>query len=361
MLRTAIFLGAGASKAEGAPLQGELFERIFANRAKRSKKVVHHELARFFRDMFSIDTKSKDISNILFPTFEEVLGLTDLAMLRKQGFKGFELETFGSDGSPLRNISRDLILSMAEILGSSVGAKVKWHRQLVRELDKSRTLGQTAFISTNYDILIDNALTSAFKRWDLDYAVDFRNFDRSGDWSRPRPDRRVLLLKPHGSLNWLHCPVCNELELTPRAKGALRLISKSNLRRCVVCASSYVPVIVPPTFYKDLNNIVVAGVLHRTEQVLREVEQVVFCGYSFPEADMHIKYILKRAQINRASTVKARYFLVNNFAGKSSETADEERRRFGRFLGRNVVDTKMSFEEFATHPILDAKGRGRSG
>jgi hypothetical protein len=32
MVHTAIFLGAGASKAEGAPLQGELFREYFSSK-----------------------------------------------------------------------------------------------------------------------------------------------------------------------------------------------------------------------------------------------------------------------------------------------------------------------------------------
>jgi hypothetical protein len=76
MVDTAIFLGAGASKAEGAPLQGELFRDYFSSPAfKNSGDEMDRELATFFAFMFQIDVDHGDIPNIKFPTFEEVLGL----------------------------------------------------------------------------------------------------------------------------------------------------------------------------------------------------------------------------------------------------------------------------------------------
>jgi hypothetical protein len=52
----AIFLGAGASKAEGAPLQGELFRDYFSSDVfKRSHDNMDRELATFFLEMFQID------------------------------------------------------------------------------------------------------------------------------------------------------------------------------------------------------------------------------------------------------------------------------------------------------------------
>jgi hypothetical protein len=49
---------------------------------------------------------------------------------------------------------------------------------------------------------------------DLDYGVEFRNFDWPGDWKRPHRGRNVLLFKPHGSLNWLFCPTVHTADTT---------------------------------------------------------------------------------------------------------------------------------------------------
>ena len=69
MVDTAIFLGAGASKAEGAPLQGELFKEYFSSPLFRgAPSRMNRELTQFFWDMFHIDVKRKDLTNDRFPT-----------------------------------------------------------------------------------------------------------------------------------------------------------------------------------------------------------------------------------------------------------------------------------------------------
>jgi hypothetical protein len=86
------YMGAGASKAEGAPLQGELFKEYFASHLYTdARSHMNRELTAFFRDMFGIDVKRKNLTNDMFPTFEEVLGLTDLAIMRKEAFRRFDI------------------------------------------------------------------------------------------------------------------------------------------------------------------------------------------------------------------------------------------------------------------------------
>lgn len=226
MVDTAIFLGAGASKADGAPLQGDLFKEYFSSDLyKRSLDEMDRELAKFFLQMFTIDVDD-DVSNVSFPTFEEVLGLTDLAILRKESFRNFDIENRATNSGRLRFIAQYLVFLVAKVLHSKLEYRPTFHRRLVTSLYDNNKLRNVLFVSTNYDILIDNALTEEHVHdIDVDYGVDFRNFDRLDDWQRPRIDNRVFLFKPHGSLNWLFCPTCNELEITPKEKGVVtRLI-----------------------------------------------------------------------------------------------------------------------------------------
>jgi len=223
----------------------------------------------------------------------------------------------------------------------------------VTALRTAGRLREIVFVSTNYDILIDNALTEEHAHGtDLDYGVEFRNFDRPGDWSRPSLDSRVQLFKPHGSLNWLFCPTCNELEITPKEKGVVtRILSITNFSKaaCQHCGSIYTPLIVPPTFYKDMNNVFLSAIWNRTDITLRKVNHVIFCGYSFPDADIHIKYLLKRAQTNRNGRLI--FTVFNHYPGKDPKEAERERYRYERFLGCEVEYTTKSFSEFAADPI----------
>src|SRR5580698_8799663 len=242
MVDTAIFLGAGASKAEGAPLQGELFRDYFSSEMfKHSHDSMDRDLATFFMLMFRIDV-DQDVSKVKFPTFEEVLGLTDLAILRKEAFRHFDIENRAVISGSLRFIAQHLVFLVAKILDAKLQDRALWHRKLVTTLNVADKLRDVAFISTTYAILIDNALTEAHSGGgvDLDYWVEFRNFDKSEDWRRPAIGSRVQLFKPHGSLNWLFCRTCNELEITPKEKGIVtRLISDFSHATCSHCGSVY--------------------------------------------------------------------------------------------------------------------------
>ena len=338
MVDTAIFLGAGASKAEGAPLQGELFREYFSSPLfKNSCDSMDRELATFFFEIFQIDVDHGDISSTSFPPFEEVLGLTDLAIMRKEGFRHFDIENRATNSGRLRFIAQYLVFLVAKVLDSKLRGRAKFHHKLVTALRNANELRNVAFVSTNYDILIDNVLTEEHKHGvDLDYGVEFRNFDRPDDWRRPALDSRVALYKPHGSLNWLFCPTCSELEITPKEKGVVtRLISDFAHATCPHCGSIYSPLIVPPTFSKDLNNVFLSSIWNKTDVALRKVGHVVFCGYSFPDSDIHIKYLLKRAQTNRNIPLKAT--VINHYGGKQTEECQQEEYRYKRFLGTSGV------------------------
>jgi hypothetical protein len=301
--------------------------------------------------MFQIDVDNQDLTKVKFPTFEEVLGLTDLAILRKEAFRYFDIENRAANSGRLRFIAQYLVFLVAKILDSKLGDRAVIHRRLVNHLYEANELRKVAFVSTNYDILIDNALTELYnKEVDLDYGVDFRNFERRDDWKRPRLTNSVFLFKPHGSLNWLLCATCNQLELTPKEKGVVtHLISDFTLAPCPECKSVYMPLIVPPSFYKDFNNVFLASIWNRTDNTLRKVNHIIFCGYSFPDADMHIKYLIKRAQTNRDTSL--RFTVINNHHGKSPTASRDEEDRFKRFLGPNVEYTNLSFEDFANDPM----------
>lgn len=358
MVDTAIFLGAGASCAEGAPSQGRLFAEYFSSRdSKVSKTKMDRELAAFFSMMFKLNVKHRDIALANFSTFEEVLGLTDLAIMRKEAFRHFDKENRGRNSGRLRFVAQYLVFLVAKVLHAKLADRARLHRRLVTALRMENELLNTVFVSTNYDILIDKALTEQRAHGiTLDYGVEFRNFEWPNDWERPRRGTSVSLFKPHGSLNWLFCPTCDELEITPKEKGVVtRLISEYANKKCAECGSVYSPMIVPPTFYKDLNNVFLSSIWNRTDIALRKVKHIVFCGYSFPDADIHIKYLLKRAQTNRDAPLKVT--VINNHLHKKPSEIEMEKDRYTRFLGTEVNYTDKSFEEFVADPLAIVRPR----
>jgi len=349
-----IFLGAGASAAENSPIQNELFSEYFKSLTPKDfNSDMNKELYKFFKQMFNIDVINDDMEKINFPTFEEVLGLLDLAEQRRESFKNFGLETLNKKSSSIRFLRQYLILLMAKAIHKSEGRRNEYHKMLVDNLLKENLLENTTFISANYDIHIDNTIASLYsekkQRIMLDYGVDFTNFCVDNEWKKP-VEPSVKLYKIHGSLNWLYCPICNSLTLTPYEGGVMRLLDNIKEAKCLECGEITVPIIIPPTYFKNMSNVFISTVWRNVEKTLRKSDVLIFCGYSFADADIHIKYMLKRVQSSREKS-PLKIMVFNNYDEKKEYSLKKEEDRYKRFLGEDVVYTKNSFQDFAKNPI----------
>jgi NAD-dependent SIR2 family protein deacetylase len=354
--RTVIFLGAGASAAEGAPVQRDLFRSYFGDGpASGRESIWAQQVAEFFRIAFAIDITGV-LADQNLPTFEEVLGLIDLAMSRGEGLHGFPVNPADGAAVDLASVRRRLILVMADAIRRRVPDVPILHNELIKNLRQQQRLTSTTFITTNYDTLIDNALD--------DLAVDPTDrlagpvVDYGFDELLPpstfpyREERRYPLYKLHGSLNWLYCPICTDLVITYGASIVERLLDHPARARCTRCDAMREPVIVPPTYYKDLTNVYLAVVWNRASREMRDCVNLVFCGYSLPDADMHIKYLIKAAQLNREpGSERLRITLVNQHPGKSAETTRLELERYSRLFGSSsVLEANVTFEQFTADP-----------
>jgi hypothetical protein len=347
-MKTVVFTGAGAAKADGAPLQTELFREFFDRAAgAASRQTLAREVSAFFEHVFSVDPKSARS----LPTFEEALGVLDLAILREEGILGIgQREALGD----LRHMRRQLILALvATIARDTVSAETE-HARLVRSLRSAGLLADTTFVTTNYDTLLDDAIDAeALLERGTGSLVDYGLADLVEHAQEPHGEsQRFPCYKIHGSLNWLLCPVCSLLDITYGSTGVTRLIDEPEAALCPACETLRTPIIVPPSYYKDISNVHLGLVWNRAFRALREADLVVFCGYSFPDADMHVKYLLKRSQLNRDSAIQPLMVaLVNDHSGKGPSVASDELARFSRFLGEaQVLDGHLSFEEFARDP-----------
>jgi hypothetical protein len=153
-MTTAIFLGAGASASEGAPIQNRLFQVYF----KRCRELgnfgyteMENGLAEFFYKMFDIDVNKGNLDEIIFPTFEEALGVLDLADIKNESFKDFSNLNVASNSGRLKFLRLYLTLLMAKTIHKELLTSNKIHNKLVKNLKKQEKLNDVFFLSTNYD------------------------------------------------------------------------------------------------------------------------------------------------------------------------------------------------------------------
>lgn len=172
-------------------------------------------------------------------------------------------------------------------------------------------------LTTNYDILLDQAL------WDAGEWIDYRV---GGE--QLRADAR-LLLKLHGSFNWLYCPNCDQVAVFEN-EHVLRLPLDSD--RQAPCPRDGAPmrtVLVPPTLVHSLHSRQLRNIWAEAHAALRSAHRVVIAGYSMPDADVEIQYLIQHA-LSLNTRVSDGGVVVVNASGESLE-------RYQRFLGSRRV------------------------
>lgn len=345
-IETVILLGAGASAADGAPIQSALLREYFAYCRSGEHLAPRNgpdgDLSGFFRQFFGLDVATGDLAGVEFPTFEEVLGVLELADSERESFRSLTGIEEDDQAASLRRVHDDLVFSIAEVLHHKLQRASPIHLRLIESLSTHGSLQRIAFVSLNYDIIIDNALHQSGRP---DYG-----FELVGE-SHPSA-QSPCLLKVHGSLNWLFCPTCRDIQLTPMEKGVLRIRLEPETARCHACRTLRKPIVIPPTFFKVLSNLQLRTVWNVAEQAFVKAAKWIFCGYSFPDADIHLRYMLKRAEQRRDEPPQV--FIANHHEGKEASAGSLEKARYRRFFAdkEKVHFTDVSFQEFAENPGL---------
>jgi SIR2-like protein len=187
-----LILGAGFSKPAGLPLGNELLEEVVAE-AKRTtafENILRPEIERY---LLFIERTTGARGSLKDTGLESFMSFLDI-----EHALGFEAgDKFSDDGSRAQLLFRFLI------------ARVLWRRQLrmpppARALyDEFATrLEPNDWILTfNYDTIVEDALTRIRKPFRL-VPARYKNADRFYAEYADGPDRDVVILKLHGSMDW---------------------------------------------------------------------------------------------------------------------------------------------------------------
>lgn len=267
-------LGAGASRGlnKGAPLMADLLKEalkfsLYVDRKSDSFNAADN-IKKFLNEIYSSDGQER------IPPFEDVLSLLDYCVGSNVPLSGdYSVRN-------LRDLRDDLIYIMGRVLQENM------RDNTTKSLADSfvTSLSPTdRIISFNYDLIVDNALLRKYKS--IDYYIPVRNA------STNQPNHGIYKL--HGSLNWLYCPVCRELETTDTRKQALETLKGE--KPCSKCDTQMEPILITPSFLKDYNNSFITQLWQEAEHCLHQANEIVFVGYSMPDADIFLRMFLTRA------------------------------------------------------------------
>lgn len=339
MSEAVFILGAGASRAAGAPLMGDFLDIAYRLWKGGHAKGVEEHYERVFAGISALQavhSKARlDIDNIesVFATFETA------AMLGK--FPGTEPAEVAA-----------MVESLKLLIGNTIEMTldVPWQQRralapppygefgqllvdLLRDTNPHRAVSVLTF---NYDLACDLALHLG--NIPVDYCLG-ESVRRSA----------IPLLKLHGSLNWVYCPDLSRVVpwTVPQhlsryqwhvfeEVGTVKLRMMPHLKDFKYEDHDVVdePVLVPPTWNKADYHGNLADVWGRAATELAEAEDIFIIGYSLPETDAFFRYLFA---LGTAGSVLLKRLWVFN-----PDSSVEE--RFRMMLGPAAVSRFRFFD-----------------
>lgn len=291
MNKIVYFLGAGATKAiaPNAPMNMDLVKKAIEdfNDSREAKRLNKFIKALYKREKPVIDNQ---IWNLLDYIIQQ----------GKSPSLGINLEQ-------IIDLKNDLMCLVIKEFNKSLEEVDSSVAENFIEKIKSQ---KPTIISTNYDLIIDHALQHLSVKHNFGVKIRKTVSPNSyiEDEGLNRPSKaglgayvnsgKISLLKIHGALNWIYCPNCDEVDLTIRAKGAMRTLQGLY---CINehCTCKYESLLITPTMYKDYENRIIKETWACAENKLIEADELVFIGYALKEEDYQIRCLLMKAMLTR--------------------------------------------------------------
>lgn len=299
MAGTVLFLGAGATKSVHGPTTDEILPAMFSQQsplAASDPKGRVASLVRFLENEFHVTAA---LPKEQYPGLPLLMSLLDLALERRELFHP------DWDVAAVAELREAIELGIFDVLEEALMKfPTNNHFTLVNTLFASPAMPQV--ITTNYDLIVDAALMYVSQQRLPpgalpNYCCGIANI--ASDTPEPKFG---TLLKLHGSLNWLFCRTCQRLVLgatdSTRYLSIFQKIASPDLRLsftadgapCEICGRALRPLLVAPSHLKDYRNPHLSQVWYEAQRLLRQAGRVVFIGYSLPDDDVEVVYLLKR-------------------------------------------------------------------
>jgi hypothetical protein len=178
-------------------------------------------------------------------------------------------------------------------------------------------------VSTNYDTLIDSLL---FERIDIAPDLEIPEaVDMGFVWREHSSGRfhekaytspaspTVRLLKLHGSLNWLKCPLCGFIYINTTGSIHQQAFREDKIDYNNTCLCGHGPVrtvIVAPSMVCSIRDPDLLTIWRSALEALRTADEWILAGYSLPPEDITIRSILLRALHGRPDAQPPRIRVV---------------------------------------------------
>lgn len=314
-----LILGSGFSAEAGVPTAKKIPSN-FLSRPLNSPipevldDTITKVLKYFWETVFGYSRKGYE------PTLEDHFTVLDIA-----ANSGHNL---GTKLSPkkLRSIRRMSIHRTFQILNSPQYREYNHSNAIPILIDTLRKEFEISIVTLNWDVVLESHLYG--KKLRYNYQLDMYDISATPGSPIGKKIDDIIILKLHGSSNWVYCNNCRRLFTHPPNfhpfKTALLInayleksdfkeftdewkleLSDDDLRHldqnrdCPNCGGQVAGRLATFSFRKDLSLGFFQTIWDIAHRILQEADIWLFIGYSLPEADFEFRHLLKSAQFAR--------------------------------------------------------------
>ncbi|WP_299290171.1 SIR2 family protein [Nitrosopumilus sp.] len=287
MNKTVYVLGAGFSRDAGCPTVSEFISKNSISRIKKTLNSDEKRKLESLQSYWNYRIQEGYCESNIESIFNHVSAAKYLFM---------ESMTESDAGNyDAEKIYNDLQWYILKTLKESTKKKIpKEYQKFVKEMLQP----EDVIISFNYDLILEKVLL------DLKIQIDYGISD-------PQKNDR-LILKLHGSANWVYCNNCGHSYPTEDYSGLEALSEKI---KCHYCKKSTLkPILIPPTLYKDYQDQKLGGMIQelwaRANEELYNADKIIFIGFSMAQTDAYAQELFKLS--SNMNPELETYFVVNN-------------------------------------------------
>jgi hypothetical protein len=316
--RKVIIIGAGVSASSGIPVAKDLLKNALLHEGnnKHRSKEINRALQYLYPDF---DERFKS-----FPNIEDFLNLLEMARV-------FNSEDYVESSLwPKERVTRaqEIVLSVISEYIWSFSTRPEGPAQSLRDYLSHQVSHNDVIVTFNWDLLIEQAIEGLKRPPKVEY-----------QYSRDSDQKKLVLLKPHGSVNWFD----KESNATLESLNGTDLDSKIklvNFSDLLLSRDTFaaIPLLVAPLANKDFSShSVLSETWTSVYKAVSDATSLYILGYSLPKEDQFSRFVLRRAlrqnilRINKKEKGGLRVTVVNpdeNAEGTFARLVDREKIEF---------------------------------